>query len=423
MTTSSGFTRRGGRRAALPLAVLVVALVLLAALASACGDKGTTTTAGGDTEVLRLASWMTLSTWDPRASSGDEPLFLANLYEPLLYVNPPGSAEPYTPCLATSWEVSDDGLTWTFHLREGVTFHDGAPFNSKAVKATIESTLDLDLGAAYMWYPVEKILTPDDYTVKIKTSYPAALDRVATAMYGAWMFSPKAAGKSTKWWDAPHEAGTGPWMLESYAPNEETVLVRNPDYWGGWKEGQFQKVVIKYVDEGATQRQMLEAGEVDYADGLALDSVPALKDNPDVKIVEIPSIQNYVLQFNCERKPLDDKRVRQALSYALPYDDMIELGTNGYAVQSRGPTPESLYPYDPDLFQYTYDVDKAKQLLAEAGYPDGGFKLKLTYASDEQFAPKFVPLIKEAYAELGVEVDLHPLLFEQQWAMAKGAAD
>ena len=103
---------------------------------------------------------MTLSTWDPRASSGDEPLFLANLYEPLLYVNPPGSAEPYTPCLATSWEVSDDGLTWTFHLREGVTFHDGEPFNSEAVKASIESTLDLDLGAAYMWYPVEKIRRP-----------------------------------------------------------------------------------------------------------------------------------------------------------------------------------------------------------------------------------------------------------------------
>ncbi len=130
-----------------------------------------------------------------------------------------------------------------------------------------------------------------------------------------------------------------------------------------------------------------------------------------------------MLQFNTQRKPLDDKRVRQALSYALPYEDIIELGTNGYAVQSRGPTPENLYPHDPSLFQYTYDVAKAKQLLAEAGYPDGGFKLKLTYASDEQYAPKFVPLIKEAYAEIGVEVDLQPLLFEQQWAMAKGAAD
>ena len=275
-------------------------------------------------------------------------------------MNPPGSAEPYTPCLATSWEVSDDGMTWTFNLREGVTFHDGTPFTSEDVKDSIESTLELDLGAAYMWYPVEKITTPDDYTVKIKTSYPAALDRVATAMYGAWMFSAEAAGKDTKWWDTPNEAGTGPWMLESYAPNEETVFVRNPDYWGGWQEGQFQKVVIKYVDESATQRQMLEAGEVDFADGLALDSIPSLKENPDVKIVEIPSIQNYLMQFNTQRKPLDDVRVRQALSYALPYEDIIELGTNGYAVQSRGPTPENLYPHDPELFQYTYDVEQGE---------------------------------------------------------------
>ena len=232
--------------------------------------------------------------------------------------------------------------------------------------------------------------------MKITTSYPAALDRVATAMYGAWMFSPKAAEQEHQWWDTPHEAGTGPWMLESYAPNEETVFVRNPDYWGGWKDGQFQKVVIKYVDESATQRQMLEAGEVDFADGLALDSVPALKDNPDVKIVEIPSIQNYVLQFNCA--------AQAARRQARASGALVRPAVRGHhrARHQRlrrtvaGADAREPLPHDPNLFQYTYDLEKAKQLLAEAGYPDGGFKLKLTYASDEQFAPKFVPLIKEA---------------------------
>jgi peptide/nickel transport system substrate-binding protein len=212
-------------------------------------------------------------------------------------------------------------------------------------------------------------------------------------------------------------------MLESYAPNEETVLVRNPDYWGGWQDDQFQKVVLRFVDDASTQRQMLEAGEVHIADVLPRDGVPSMQENPDVKVLIVPSVQNYVLQFNTQRKPLDDKRVRQALSYALPYEDIIELGANGYAEQSRGPMPASLYPHDPDGFQYTHDLEQAKQLLAEAGYPDGGFKLKLTYSSDEEYAPKFVPLIKEAFAELGIEVDLQPLLFEQQWAAAKGDAD
>jgi peptide/nickel transport system substrate-binding protein len=407
----------------LVLAVVAAALAGSGALAAGCGDDdGDTGEAPAiQSDVLRMASWMTLTTWDPRASAGDEPLFLANFYEPLLYVNPPGSAEPYTPALATSWEVSEDGMEWTFNLREGVTFHDGEPFNSEAVKYSIESTLALELGASYIWYPVEEITTPDDYTVVIRTSYPAALDRVATSMYGAWMFSPATADEDEDWWNEPNVVGTGPWMLEDYRPNEETVLVRNPDYWGGWQDDQFERVVIRYVDEGSTQRQMLEAGEIDIADGLPLDSVPALENNPNVNMMVVPSIQNYLLQFNTQRPPLDDKRVRQALSYALPYEDIIELGTNGYAVQSRGPTPESLYPHDPELFQYTYDLDKARELLAQAGYPDGGFELQLTYASDEEYAAKFVPVIKESFAELGIEVDLQPYLFEQQWAQAKGA--
>jgi len=415
---------RGCRvRGALAVA-LVLATVLAGAGLSACGgeaDQGTQAT-GGARGVLRLASWMTLTTWDPRASAADEPLYLANLYEPLLYTNPPGSAEPFTPCLATSWEVSKDGLTWTFHLREGVKFHDGAPFNAAAVKYSIEATLKLDLGAAYMWYPVKKITAPDDYTVKITTSYPAALDRVATAMYGAWMFSPKTKGKSQEWWDAPHEAGTGPYILVSYKPNEELVFKRNPDYWGGWKSGQFEQVVVRQVAEAATQRQMLEAGEVDFADGLSRDSIPALESNPAVKIDKTTSIQNEVLMFNTQRKPLDNVKVRQALSYATPYEDILAAAANDYGQLSQGPLPRGLYPHDPNVGQYTTDLEKAKQLLAEAGYPNGGFKLLMTYASDDAFGSKFAPLIKEAFAKVGVTVDLQPLLFEQQWAKAKGPA-
>ena len=416
--------RRG--RMELTCTLLAVAVLLAAGVLASCGGGGTSTT-GGSPEaeasgILRLASWMTVSTWDPRASTSNEVLFLANLYEPLLYANPPGSAEAFTPCLATSWEVSKDGLTWTFHLRQGVKFHDGTPFNAAAVKYSIEATLKLDQGVAYLWYPVKKIATPDDYTVMLTTSYPAALDRVATAMYGAWIFSPNTKGKSQKWWNAPHEAGTGPYILVSYKPNEELVFKRNPDYWGGWKAGQFDQVVVKTVSEPATQRQMLEAGEVDYADGLSRDSVPAMENNPAVKIVQMHSVQNEVLMFNTQHKPLDDVKVRQALSYALPYEDILQAATNGYGQVSQGPIPRDLYPHDPNMGQYGYDLEKAKQLLAEAGYPGGGFKLLMTYASDDAYGSKFAPLVKEAYAKVGVTVDLQPLLFEQQWAKAKGPA-
>jgi len=422
MAMSRRRASRGGRGAILT-AVLVATLVMIGAFAGGCGGGGeSSTTTTTDTGLLRVASWLTVTTWDPRASAADEPMFLANLYEPLLYANPPGSAEPFTPCLATSWEVSKDGMTWTFHLREGVTFHDGEPFNAEAVKYSIEATQEMDLGAAYIWYPVEKINVVDDYTVEMQCSYPAALDRVATSMYGAWIFSPATKGKDADWWNMPNEAGTGPYKLVSYAPNEETVFERYPDYWGGWTEGQPEKVVMKYVDEAATQRQMLEAGEVDFADGLSRDAIPAMKNNSNVTVLDVPSVQNMVVMFNTKNKPLDDVKVRQALSYAVNYADVIAVATNGFAKQARGPIPYTLYPYDPATPQYTYDPAKAKQLLAEAGHPDGGFTVTMTYASDDAFGSKLAPVLKENFADVGVTLDLQPLLFEQQWAKAKGPA-
>ena len=365
----------------------------------------------------------TLTTWDPRAAAADEPLYLSNLYEPLLYANPPGSAQPFTPCLATSWEVSKDGLTWTFHLRHGVTFHDGTPFTSAAVKYSYEATKKLGVGSSYIWFPVTKITTPDDYTVKITTQYPVPLERCASSMYGAWIFSPKTKGKSQAWWDAPHEDGTGPYELVSYKPNQQVVFKRNPNYWGGWKPGQYNQVVVQQVADPSTQRQMLEGGQVDIVDGLSFDDVPALQNNPAVKIVKLHSVQNEMLLFNTQRKPLDNVKVRQALSYALPYQDLLTAGANGYGEISQGPIPRDLYPHDASLGQYTTDLAKAKQLLAAAGYPNGGFKLLMTYASDDTFGPKFAPLVKEAFAKVGVTVDLQPLLFEQQWAKAKGPVE
>ncbi len=420
MGTSRKRVNRGGRGAILA-AVLIATLLTIGALSAGCGSSSTTA-ATTDAGILRLASDLQVTTWDPRTAANSEPLYLANVYEPLLYANPPGSAEPFTPCLATSWEVSKDGMTWTFHLREGVTFHDGTPFNAAAVKYSIEATQKIDLGAAYIWYPVEKIKVVDDYTVEMQCSYPAALDRVATSMYGAWMFSPSTKGKDADWWNLPNEVGTGPYQLVSYAPNEQAVFKRYPDYWGGWSGSKPEKVVIKYVDEPATKRQMLEAGEVDFADDLSRDAIPALQKNQDLKIIDIPSVQNTLVMLNTQSKPLSDVKVRQALSYAVNYQDVLAVATNGFGKISRGPLPSGLYPHDPNTPQYSYDPARAKQLLAEAGFPGGGFAVTMTYASDDAFGSKLAPVLKENFADVGVTLDLQPLLWEQSWAKAKGPA-
>ena len=201
--------------------------------------------------------------------------------------------------------------------------------------------------------------------MKVTTQYPVPLERCASSMYGAWIFSPKTKGQSQAWWDTPHEDGTGPYELVSYKPDQELVFKRNPNYWGGWKPGQYDQVVVQQVADPTTQRQMLEGGQVDVVDGLSFDDVPALQNNPAVKIDKLHSVQNEMLLFNTQRKPLDNVMVRQALSYALPYQDLLTAGANGYGEVSQGPLPRDLYPHDASMGQYTTTSPRPSSCLPQ----------------------------------------------------------
>jgi len=417
--------RHGAKRTVLVLCLILAIVLITAAMVAACGGSSEPSeSTAPKADIFRAAFTATVTTWDPSASFSTEVVYMANLYEPLIYANPPGSAEPFTPALATSWEVSDDGLEWTFKLREGVTFHDGTPMNAEAVKYSIDRTKELNLGAAYIWAPVKSVEVVDDLTVKFVLSYPTALDRIAAASSGSWIFSPATKGNDAKWWDEGNEAGSGPWMLESYKPNDELVFVRNPDWWGEWQDNQFQKVVVKVVAEAGTQRQMLEAGEVDFISLVAADQADAMAANPNVDLVTAQTWNNYLMFFNTQKPPLDNPKVREALSYAVPYEDIITVGVNGMATQAKGPVPIGLWPNaNGDLPQYATDIEKAKQLLDEAGVDVNGLKLTLTHAGENPTEQRFCPAIKESFAELGIDLRIQSLLWNQQWEKAKGPAD
>jgi peptide/nickel transport system substrate-binding protein len=415
---------------------VLFALILILSLAmSGCGAKQVSTpepaqptetvvaaiaTPSGPV-VLKIANTATFTTWDPVKSFSTEAAYMGNMYEQLLRVNPPGSAEKFTPLLAESWDVSDDGLIWTFHLRPNVKFHDGEPLTAEAVKLSIEAAKD-HAGASFIWYPLDKIEVVDDLTVKFTLLYAAPLDLIASSLYGAWIVSPKALAASADnpdYFEAGIEAGTGPYMLESYTPDKEIVMTRFNDYWGGWKDGQFDKVLVEIIGEAITQQQMLEGGEVDLVTRLPVENYASFKENPNYTYYEENTFFDYVGFFNTLKPPLDNPTVRQALSYAIPYQDIITVGTNGLASQSRGPVPQGIWPWSEEVNQYSYDLDKAKELLATAGYPDGGFDLKLTYASENDVEAAFAPLIKDSFAELGVNVTIEPMLWSQQWELAK----
>ena len=411
--------------------LLFIFLMVAALILSSCGPAATQTPVATQppvaTEapvlprVLTIAYTATFTTWDPVKSFSTEVAYMGNMYEQLLRINPPGSAEKFTPLLATRWESSADGLTWTFHLRPNVKFHDGEPLTADAVKMSIDAARD-HAGASFIWWMVDSIEAVDTLTVKFNLTVSAPIDLIASSFDGAWIVSPKALTASAadpNYFETGVEAGTGPYMLESYKADQEIVFTRFDDYWGGWQPGQFDKVLVEIVSEAITQQQMLEGGQVDLVQSIPSENLDSFKTNPNYTYDEEPSFFNYVGFFNTLRPPLDNIKVRQALSYAIPYSDIISIAVFKRGTQSRGPVPAGVWPWSADVNQYTYDLTKAGQLLADAGFPNGSFSLKLTYASENSVEASFAPLIKDSFAQLGVDVTIEPMLWNQQWELAK----
>lgn len=357
---------------------------------------------------------------DPAVSYSGEHVVLANCYETLTFYNPPGSAETLSPKLATRWETNDDATEWVFYLREGVKFHSGNPFNAGAVKAAIENTRAVGTGASYLWDPVQEIEVVDDYTVRFKLSYPAPLDLIASATYAAWMYDAQVyAEKGTEWFNEGHCAGTGPYIIESWERNTRLIMTRNEDYWGGWREGQFDKVVFELTEDNSVLQQKIEAGTAHFTYNIPPDNLPMVETNPEIVAHKTPSFQNLVGLLNTQKPPLDNKLVRQALSYSVPYSQFVEGVLQGRGTQARGVVPVGMWGHGDDLFQYTHDLDKARELLAEAGYPNGGFNLLYTYAAGDFDQQQLGELWKAELAKLGINLEVQGLNWDAQWDLAK----
>jgi len=371
--------------------------------------------------VLTVASSASVTTWDPVKSFSTEAMYMGNLYEPLLWKNPAGSDEDYTPALATDWEVSPDGLTWTFTIRDGVTFHTGEALDADAVKTSLEAAKD-HAGAAFIWAPVKSIAAPKDDRVVFKLDYAAPVDLIVSSTYGAWIVAPsalEAVAKDEKYFESGVDAGTGPYTLASYTPGEKVVLEKYDDYWDPDRAATYETVDLAITADAVTAQQMLTAGEVRYSTQVPLENIETFENDPDYNVNVSKSPFNFLAFFNTTRPPLDDPAVRRALSYAIPYEDIIELGAQGYGTQSHGPVPDGIFPFSANVPQYTQDLDKARELLGEAGHSGGGFELNLAFASENAAEKRFVPLIKDAFAQVGVEVNVKSQLFNQQWEEAK----
>jgi len=392
-------------------------VVVLGLLISACAAPAAP--APPEENVAVYAMVTSFADIDPSISFSDDSVVTSNAYETLVLYNPPGSEEMLSPRLATSWESNEDGTEWTFHLREGVKFHDGTDFNAEAVKYSIDRTMEMAMGASYIWDPVEEVEVVDDYTARFKLSYAAPVDLIAASGYGSWMMSPTCTeGHDSEWLNEGHDCGSGPYMVESYERGQRLVMTRFDDYGGGWQEGQFHKLVFDIVEEPTVRQQMIEAGEADVTYQLARENYEALNAREDVTVYTNPSFQNLIGLLNHEKPPLNDPLVRQAISYAFPYDDLITNVMMGAAVQAHGPVPTEMWGSSEDLTQYDYDLDKARELLDQAGYPGGGFDLLMTHATGDLDEAQVGELWKAELAKLGINLEVRAMSWEPQWELA-----
>jgi len=380
-------------------------------------------------KVITSIMWQQFIDLDPAYAFSSENPALNLIYENLVYMNTPGSAELLGPGLATSWEANEDATEWTFHLREGVTFQDGEPFNADAVKATFEHYWAAEgAGCSWIWAAVEDVEVLDDYTVKMKCSYPAALDIIATSAYCGGMISPAVTDQPKEWFDEANGFGTGPYMYESYDKGQRMILTRFDDYWKGWADNQFDKVVFEIVEDTVQQLQMIEMGEADIMRDLPPDKVEQLR-AANLNVYTEPSYLHMQFLLNVQKAPLNDPLVRQALAYSLPYDEVVERGA-GIFTQSRGAVPAALWGHCEDCFQYTYDPEKAGELLDQAGWVDtdgDGIRdkdgqplhLLLTYMSGYVGHEWPTELWVYPASEIGIDLETQGMTYSAMWEYAK----
>lgn len=352
---------------------------------------------------------------DPSSAFSAEHLVLQNVYETLTRFNPPGSAELLSPGLASSWESNEDATFWTFNLRDGVTFHDGAPFNAEAVRASLQRTIDLGLGAAFIFLPVESMEVVDDLTIDFSLLWPAPMDLVLSSTFAAYIMSPDSAAQDAAWFNDGNGAGTGPYTIESLSPSENVILTAYPDYWGGWSDGQFSEVEMRLVEHPVLAEQLVRSGEADFTFNLPFDVYPALDTDPDLTVVRGVSMTNLFGMLNNVRL---SPEVREALVLSFPYDDVVDNLYGGEASRATGPIPRTIWGSLDDSNLPRTDLARAAAILEEAGASD----LTLTYSYDvgEVEQEQIGEVWKALLATIGVELILEPLTWDARWEIAQG---
>ena len=442
---------------------IIAVLLAFALLAAACGDDSASTSEADTTTADEPAAAEEPAADEPAADEpADEPaaaggeLIVAlttqpnaldgvnsaernasnvaqQIFDPLVWINDDGVFEP---ALAESWTVSDDGLTYTFKLREDVVFHNGEPFNADAVVFSWGAAKDPENQYFNIWERASEVNKVDEFTVELVSPEVNSLFIGLTA--AQWFFFPPdyytEVGRDD-FGQAP--VGTGPFMLNEWIQGDRIVLDKNPNY---WREGfpKLDRLIFRPITESSTRAAAIQTGEVDIVNRLSPDEAAALEGVAGVNLIEYPTNRVYYIAFNNLTsgvgEPTEDPTVRQALNYAVDVEGIIGALFAGKGRQATGFVTPADFGYDASLTAYPYDPDLARELLAEAGWADGfdiGFECPTgAYTNFEQVCEAVAAQLGEvgittnlkltesgAYWDLEAEKQLPPL-FGDSWSNA-----
>ncbi len=318
-------------------------------------------------QKLIVASGTDALTMDPHFAL-DAPTFtiLDHMVETLLELTPKGEI---VPKLAEKWEVSSDATEFTLKLRKGIKFHDGTPFNAEAVKVTFDRLLDPKVAIRYRFLvaPISTVTVVDEFTVKMKTKMPFAALVSNLTHQATGIQSPESLKAS---WDkaVAKPVGTGAFVFKEWVPGNKFVMARNNNYWG--KKALLEEVTWRVIPDDASRVVALETGEVHVAVRIPPFDIPRLKANPKLTVMDAASVRTIYLGFNCLKEPFNDKRVRQAINYAVNKEAIVKHVLGGVGRVSDAAISPGIFGYTP-IKTYEYNIEKAKALLAEAGFPKG----------------------------------------------------
>ncbi|MEZ4658127.1 MAG: ABC transporter substrate-binding protein [Caldilineaceae bacterium] len=382
---------------------------------SSSGDAAAAASAAPES-ILRVSfSWPTFI--DPAVGNDfSSSTSLANIYDSLVFPNADGSVSPW---LATGWEASADGLTWTVTLRDDVTFHDGSAMTASDVVYSFNRLKAIGEGYAYIFENVSSAEAIDDTTVQFTLSEPSGL--FVPGLVRLYVLSEAIVTTNTaadgpygdngdygKEWLLTHDAGTGPYMVDDFQLEEYLHMVKYDGWWGEFVANAPQEMRFIATTETATVRTLMSDGELEISDQWQTkEALQALEQLDGIAVAALPTFSEFYYMINTKIAPTDDIHCRRAMAYGFDYAQAVALEWPG-TQQSRGPAPMALGGHKDDVLTFTRDVDKAKEELAQCQYAADieNNPVQIHWISEVPDEEKFALLFQANMAEIGLPVEI-----------------